>query len=71
MTYAQAMTEAVRRWGRAGQVAYRDGQHVVGTIGGDPLPNGSYPYGRGWTWEEAFRDADRRAALPHNEKAYE
>lgn len=70
MTLADAVLKAVQRWGIRGHARLQDGMCVVGTIGGERLANGSFPYGRGWTWEEAFADADRRAALPHDEPAY-
>lgn len=64
MTYEQAKSEAHRRWGAAGRALfYRDpGEYAVGTMGGAKLPNGTYPYGVGASWEEAFTDADRNAA---------
>jgi hypothetical protein len=61
MTIDEARCEAQRRWGVPGSVKMDDGQCVVGTIGGDMMANGTFGYGRGWTWEEAFADADRRA----------
>jgi len=56
-----ARREARRRWGFSGTAITRDGECIVGTIGGDMLPNGTFAYGRGWSWEEAFADADRRS----------
>ena len=56
-----AMREALRRWGAAGSVRMDDGRCKVGTIGGDLLPNGTFAYGVGWTWDAAFADADVRA----------
>jgi hypothetical protein len=61
MTAEQARAEARRRWGVAGTARIEDAGYVVGTIGGDMLPNGTYAYGVGRSWEEAFSDSERRA----------
>jgi len=63
MDIHDAQREAKRRWGSTGAAHTRDGECIVGTIGGDLLTNGTYAYGRGWTWEEAFADADRRSKV--------
>jgi len=69
VTWAEAQREAMRRWGRVGFALVESEGHrrlcthvqvcKVGTIGALPA---RVAFGRGLTWEEAFADADKRAA---------